>query len=781
MKQGRCSNGGFSLASALCAGFVIAGSSWPGASARAQVQTLSCPNGFGPVIMPPTPAALMASLKTVPNPVIPKDPVTGSPIIREDLTGYVTNLSAAIRLGKALFWDMQAGSDDKTACATCHFQAGADVRFKNQLAPGPDKSWFPKTSANATLGAADFPLFNTFVTPATDTDNIAGSQGVRKATFGGVSKTGAETMTLAADPVFSVGGSNVRQVTEKNSPSTFNAVFNHRQFHNGRAQPEFNGVNPFGYRDPAARVWTIDARGTPVSIDVKIVNASLASQAVGPPLNTTEMSSSGRTFPDIGKKLLARKPLGLQKVDPTDGVLGPIAATGTAKGLSVTYQTMIQQAFHPRWWNSGKNVSINGSSYTLTQANFSMFWGLSIMLYEATLVSDDSPMDRYLNSRVFTLAADGTIISYTSDPTLLDPIVNRLAAEGIAVTRQDLLNGLALFELPVAPAPSFPVQTDASGVPQSGAGCIACHVGAETTSASIRNLAGPGVEPGEIALRNAGFDLRMERMFKKLDWTPPGALTPVPAGADSITFDPSTYSINVVDISAAAVTPIPLPVITYDAGWYNLGVRPSRDDVGVGGLDPFNLPLSWTRYFQQTLTDPRVIKVPGGGLASTCVPPSAAPGTPFAPEVLNPLTGFPLLAGGLLKFEASDVDGSFKTPSLRNLELTGPYFHNGGKSTLSQVVDFYDNGGDFDNPTKSPLVVPLRLAPSQANALVAFLLAMTDDRVLYRKAPFDHPQLLVPNGAPDAAPGTDTMVEVPAVGAAGGAALHRFLDLNPFN
>ena len=37
-------------------------------------------------------------------------------------------------LGKALFWDMQVGSDGIQACATCHFQAGADVRSKNQVA-----------------------------------------------------------------------------------------------------------------------------------------------------------------------------------------------------------------------------------------------------------------------------------------------------------------------------------------------------------------------------------------------------------------------------------------------------------------------------------------------------------------------------------------------------------------------------------------------------------------------------------------------------------------------
>ncbi|HEY5913635.1 MAG TPA: cytochrome-c peroxidase [Verrucomicrobiae bacterium] len=758
-------------------GLVTAIAGLMAASLPAQVQTFTCPNlGFGPVIAPFIP---LASLKTVANPVIPKDPATGLATLRADLGDYVANLPAAIRLGKALFWDMQAGSDDKTACATCHFQAGADVRWKNQLAPGPDKSWGPK-AANAALAAGDFPFTDFLAAPAVDADNIAGSQGVRKSAFAGITKNGVETVTSVADPVFNVNGTNVRQVTEKNTPSALNAVFNHRQFHNGRAQPDFNGVNPFGGRDASAKVWVLDYRGSPVQFIINIRNASLASQAVGPPLNPTEMSASGRTFPDLGKKMLLRKPLGLQKVDAGDSVLGSIASA--TNGLTASYQTMIQQAFQPKWWNSTRTVSISGKSYTMMQANFSLFWGLAIMLYEATLVSDDSPMDQYLASRVFTLLPDGTL-TYTANPALLDPVVNRLAAEGIVITRQDILNGLALFELPVGLPPSFPVQKDpATGAPQTGLGCIACHLGAETTSASMQNLAGPGVEAGDIAFKTAGFDLRMERMFKKMDWTPPGPLSPVPQGTDTITYDSSTYAINVAGINGLPVSPaIRLPVVTYDSGWYNIGVRPTTDDPGLGGLDPFSRPLSWTEYFQQTLANPGIIKVPGGGLGAACVPPAAPATSPFAGEVVDPLTGFPLLSGPLLKTEPTDVAGSFKTLPLRNLELNGPYFHNGGKATLLQVIEFYNEGGDFANPTKSPLLVPLRLSAQDATDLVALLIAFTDDRVSRQRAPFDHPQLLVPNGAIDASPGTDDLVEIQAVGAGGAAApLARFLGLSPF-
>ena len=744
--------------------------------AYGQVQTYQCTTGFGPVVAAPVPpATLMQSLKTVPNPVLPNGPAG---IVRADLVDFIANQQAAIQLGKAFFWEMQAGSDNKTACASCHFKAGVDGRDKNQMNPGANGGWDGfGYGPNYTLLSIDYP----FTAPPTkDVDNITGSQGVRSSKFTGFNKSGAEQTASVADPVFSVGGVNVRQVTGKNAPSTINAVFNHRNFFNGRAQPEFNGVNPFGNRDVTARVWILGSTGAPIQMDIHIQNASLASQAVGPALSTVEMSASGRTFPDLGHKLLLVKPLSLQKVDSTDSVLGSLAEVSAGKGLTTTYTALIQKAFQPKYWNAKKGVTVNGKSYSMMEANFSLFWGLSIMLYESTLVSDASPMDQYLLSRVFSPGAfdlvTGMPLLLSDSPALLDPAVSRLAADGINVTRSDILNGLALFERPVAPPPSFPVP---SGF---GVGCSGCHVGAETTSASVRNLTGPGIEAGDAALKLAGFDLRMERMFLKADWTPPGPLTPVPLGADAITFDPNTYAVSVTShivpypsgISTPISPAIPLPVATYDAGWYNLGVRPTADDIGLGGQDPFGVPLSWTQLFQST--SPGLVKVPGNGLGCLGTGNATFPNT-----LLNPL-GFPLLSGPLIAGEASDVAGTFKVPSLRNVEFSGPYFHNGGKATLAQVLDFYDNGGDFDrttNPSKAPAIVPLQLTADQQKSLVAFLLALTDDRVRMQQPPFDHPQLFVPNG--DNPIGTDNTIEIPAVGAAGSLTpLQRFLRLNPF-
>ena len=51
------------------------------------------------------------------------------------LDQFILDRQAALQLGKAFFWDVQAGSDGRTACATCHYHAGADSRGVNTLAP----------------------------------------------------------------------------------------------------------------------------------------------------------------------------------------------------------------------------------------------------------------------------------------------------------------------------------------------------------------------------------------------------------------------------------------------------------------------------------------------------------------------------------------------------------------------------------------------------------------------------------------------------------------------
>src|SRR5919199_1801453 len=116
----------------------------------------------------------LGSLKTVTPPTPP------------NLSDFVLDQSAAVALGKAFFWDQQMGGDGQTACATCHSQAGADVRTKNTISPGVlagTTNFFGK-GPNYQLSLADYPLHhlidaddNQSVTLG-DTEDVTGSQAV---------------------------------------------------------------------------------------------------------------------------------------------------------------------------------------------------------------------------------------------------------------------------------------------------------------------------------------------------------------------------------------------------------------------------------------------------------------------------------------------------------------------------------------------------------------------------------------------------------------------------
>src|SRR6185503_13200567 len=92
-------------------------------------------------------------------------------------------------------------------------------------------------------------------------------------------------------------------------------------------------------------------------------------------------------------------------------------------------------------------------------------------------------------------------------------------------------------------------------------------------------------------------------------------------------------------------------------------------------------------------------------------------------------------------------NGAFKSPGLRNVELTGPYFHTGGAATLEQVMEFYARNGDVPaGGNLGPGMGTIRLNQQERAQIVEFLKALTDDRVRYERAPFDHPSLCVPVG-----------------------------------
>jgi hypothetical protein len=404
------------------------------------------------------------------------------------------------------------------------------------------------------------------------------------------------------------------------------------------------------------------------------------------------MALPGRTRLDVGRELtrqsrlrgkrVARlRPLGKQLVSPGDSALGEMSRWPQKGLIYRRYDEMIKLAFHEPWWKSPKLIRVNSdgtttvvpreegaqdddlgeNDYALMQYNFSLFFGISVQLYQSTLVSDDSPWDRFRRAH----------------PAATDPALNPWTN-----TEPDHISRLALFG-----AHLFNDRTRGS----TNIRCSNCHEQAELTDASVRRV----VLNGTVRNRDG----------------------------------------NVID-----------------RGFNNIGVRPTLEDLGVGGRDAFG-PLSFTRTQ-----------------------------FPDAP---------PASFGGAAVTKGFGVDGAFKIPSLRNVALTAPYFHNGDVATLREAVEFYSRGGSVfpvlgaDGTVIEPLGVPL-LTTDEVDAIVAFLESLTDERVLYRRAPFDHPQIFVPNGHPGGARQTkdanedgladDKMLEIPEVGADGGPSLRGFLE-----
>ncbi len=472
--------------------------------------------------------------------------------------GDIVDHDAAVRLGKALFWDIQTGSDGQTACASCHFAAGADSRRKNTVNPGANGLFNIVTGPNKLWNGLSF---------SENKDDIVGSQGVVGALFSAISPNPAvavDVCTPDQTPPFGV----FRRVTGRNAPSVVAAVFYRDNFWDGRASHRFNGLNPFGATGNA---------GGPGLVD--IANGSLASQASGPPNNPVEMACGGRPFNgpnSLASKMLARTPLGQQTVAASDSVLGALSAApslGLRCGSApCTYPDLIEDAFGP-------------ALAAGAEANFSRIWGQAIQAYEATLIPDDTPFDRFL------------------------------AGDNSAMTAQQQAGWEAFKD----------------------SGCFSCHAGSELSNATVSFAEANG-------LINADGG---------------------------------------------------------DQGFHNIGVRPTSEDLGRAGLGPAG--VSWS--------------VSGSAFDR----------------------------------------GAFKTPALRNIALTAPYMHTGGIATLTDVVEFYKDGGFFDNPELASEMEATNVDGGDRDALVDFMAnALTDCRTLKERAPFDHPSLPLPNGT-----------ALPAVGAAG--------------
>jgi len=670
----------------------------------------------------------------------------------ENIGDFIKDKTAAIALGKSLFWDMQLGTDGIQSCASCHFHAGADSRSKNQINPGllrvnadgtpnPDKTFKTGATPNYQLTVADFPFHkledpnNRNSNVVFDSNDITGSQGVFRSEFVDVVPGSAkDNVTPKKDELFNVQGTNVRQVTGRNTPTVINAVFNFRNFWDGRAQNIFNGVSQFGLRDPDAFVLKANNPRRLEDVRVSLKNSSLASQAVGPPLSAFEtfaekppiapfaplqielseadstvrvsnatngnvISSNSADLAPSTNGVSNANPQSVNDSNNSSSPSGSFRRKGRKLGKKLLALQPLAKQFVARddsvlgRYSKGAQPGLNVSYMTLIERAFKPEWwksNLAIRIDPNTgeriffrkrgnrpLSTIEYTLPEYNFALFFGLAIQAYESTLISDQTPFDQF---LAGNTSALTEQQQ-RGFQLFQQKF---------------------CIGCHAGAELTGASVSSVA------------------RIGRITR----------SPAPGNPPE------------------------------DTGFFKIGVRPEQEDLGVGGKDDLDNPLSETRLaqlgtFQQLL----------GEAPNTLTPP------------LDPN-------------ENAIADGAFKAPGLRNVELTSPYFHNGGMLTLREVVDFYNRGAADDNPNR-PLLPLLNLSDDDKEALVAFLQGLTDERVRFQRSPFDHPQLFVPKGHPGdqnavtidtnvtTSDGTtqaaDALLEIPAVGRDGGNPLPNFL------
>jgi len=794
--------------------------------------------------------------------------------------------TALQQLGKALFYDMQVGGDGIQSCASCHYHAGADNRKTNQMSPGLKAGDTVQdllgVGANGSLTAASFAFAPNGIelgfpvseaakiaagatadlpdgTPGNpggkasatvDVNDVASSQGPRAGEYHKLtllldgSYGAVDTATLAeSDDGFNfiytspLAGipNTARRVEPRNSPTVLNAVFNLRNFWDGRADAFFNGVNPLGFRDPDATVMVYNG-----GLDVermRIPFSSLASQAVGPiesdmemVFHDTESGAGGRPHRDLGKKLANATPLAGQQVACNDSLLADLTNCSTAganRGLTTTYGAMVKQIFDQRFWGDGNGNDVcldNGgnllgtsavgctdvinTAYSLMDWNFSLFFGLAVQAYEAMLYTGGTIVDIIAGGIATGTITNGAgnqqvVIDVTGMPLeiCLEQVAlnNSGAQQAVAqdlctkhyakFIHQGALTGSESATAPfglggIAGAAPVPANTPIGGcvlptntTPTSAAcspneaaaqaaimnidrglgrffagatGCSVCHFNPEFTGATVSALTGFGAAPPEAL--------------------PPGVLRRE---------EPPALMERMVAFNGA-------PAV-YDAGFYNLGLRPTPEDLSLGDQIG-GVPLAFSKLAEvlaggdATGLDPVKIGRVGDEIPQLMVPLSMADITPV-PFAFNLACGPGLVGGGnannnpnaqcitdVIPGERLLRNGAFKASGLRNVKFTGPYFHNGSKINLRQVMEFYKTAGHFTTLNLNNLDAGLRifaLNPDDESAVVEMMeTGLTDWRVAYEEAPFDHPEICVPHGH-DHTTGQSVLAGIPAVGGNG--------------
>lgn len=282
-----------------------------------------------------------------------------------------------LALGKALYWEQQIGSGNggSMACASCHYQAGTDSH--------------PLRVAAGEL----------LVNRGGEAAIIRGSLGVTTADFVAIKLVSNADGSETALPVEQFANEGGYQITDRNAPPAVDSDSLHN-FWDGRANEVFNGVDISG--DPAVTLCTSTGTGT-----LLISGASQASQAVGPCLSPVEMSSAGRTFPELGYKLCRVVPLVMQFGEIADDLGGYGTAGGYGRWIEDVFSGGPLESFLGAQPAIDVTVRVSVDDgpvelrpVSLTDANFSAFFGIVVALYEQSLktVPERLPTARQISS-----------------------------------------------------------------------------------------------------------------------------------------------------------------------------------------------------------------------------------------------------------------------------------------------------------------------------------------------------------------------------------------------
>ena len=450
------------------------------------------------------------------------------------------------------------------------------------------------------------------------------------------------------------------------------------------------------------------------------------------------VENNARTWPEIGRKIFRKKngqrlkPLALQKVSKKDSILGKLS-NAPSNGLKTTYKKLVKKVFRSKYWRAAKFRFIIDSANVVEVQPARPVVNLTPQVVPATpveisLTENEIPVDP---------EANGVVIEDPDPPAVTDQPqgsrfnlmeINTALFFGLAV--QAYQRTLIADNTPFDKWMRTGKKTKKFGKSEiqglnvfvDKGKCINCHGGPELTNASVRN-----------AQNNKNI------------------IEPMVMGNNNFAI--------------------------YDNGFYNIGVTPTVEDLGRGGKGPTGAPLasSRQRLFEEVLGIDIPFNIQGGNHVSAVTEDENEPVC-----IDSNSNGRCELNERLLpNFQRAAVDGAMKTAQLRNVQLNGPYFHNGAFATLRQVVEFYDNGGyfcDFNQPDLDPDIQRLELTDAEKSDLVKFLVALTDSRVTFEKAPFDHPELIAAKNGVRNGP----TIRIPPVGKNGrNNPIKPFLNLNP--